>query len=193
METHDVAKKIGVKNANLSHITSFGNYLLAQSFGYDNEGNYNSYLIRYNEFYNIKTKIEGNGKIKIKEDALEGETVSFELLPDDDNEVDKVEVLNGSENILITNNSFIMPNSDVIVNVVFKEKQTTIVKEEKYICTEKNDKYFDSNGNEVDKETYYQSCGVVDNPKTGFYLPPLLILAIFVIILIKKKNIIKKI
>ena len=48
---------------------------------------------------------------------------------------------------------------------------------EKLICTEKDDKYYDKNGNSVSKEAYMESCGVVENPQTGS------ILSIFIIFL----------
>ncbi len=41
------------------------------------------------------------------------------------------------------------------------------------ICTEKDNLYYDIDGNIVSKEEYYESCGTVDNPKTGNILPML--------------------
>ncbi len=60
-----------------------------------------------------------------------------------------------------------------------------------YKCQEKDGKYYDKNGNSVTKETYYKSCGVVENPKTGSVLSLLtiVILGILVVLtaIIKKK------
>ncbi len=60
------------------------------------------------------------------------------------------------------------------------EKETS-----KIICSEKDGKYYDKNGNEVSKEAYYTSCGVVENPKTGNFLPIIIfgILSIIVTII----------
>ena len=45
-------------------------------------------------------------------------------------------------------------------------------------CSEKDGKYYDKNGNSVSKEAYFESCGVVENPKTGLMIP-FVILMIF--------------
>ena len=59
----------------------------------------------------------------------------------------------------------------------------------KYQCQEVDNKYYDKDGKEVNKETYYKSCGVVENPKTGNYIPfAILILFILGIILLVIKN-----
>ena len=58
-------------------------------------------------------------------------------------------------------------------------------------CTEKDGKYFDKNGNSVSKEAYFESCGVVENPKTGLMIP-LIMLGIFgmmgISLIIKRKT-----
>ena len=43
------------------------------------------------------------------------------------------------------------------------------------ICTEKDGIYYDKNGNIVSKEAYYTSCNVVENPKTGTFIPILVL------------------
>ena len=64
-------------------------------------------------------------------------------------------------------------------------------------CSEKDGKYFDKNGNSVSKEAYFESCGVVENPKTGliiaWFIVPSLLLGISIMIISKRKTIIKKI
>ena len=169
----------------MSHIISFGKYLLAQSFGYDEDGNYNSYLIKYNQYYNIKTDITGNGQIEVKDEAYEGENVSFESIPLDNSELVSLEViLPDNTKLDFTDSSFIMPDSDVIIKAVFKSD---------LYCTEENDQYYDKNGNIVDKESYFESCGLVENPKTGLFLSPILLLILIIsIVFIKRKNFVHK-
>ncbi len=58
-------------------------------------------------------------------------------------------------------------------------------------CSEKDGLYFDKNGNSVSKEAYFESCGVVENPKTGLMIP-IIILGIFGImglsLIVKRKT-----
>ena len=58
-------------------------------------------------------------------------------------------------------------------------------------CSEKDGLYFDKNGNSVSKEAYFESCGVVENPKTGLMIP-LIMLIIFgmmgISLIIKRKT-----
>ncbi len=63
-------------------------------------------------------------------------------------------------------------------------------------CSEKDGKYYDKNGNSVSKEAYFESCGVVENPKTGIELPlALLIMSVIlgIHILLRNKNYFRKI
>ena len=62
-------------------------------------------------------------------------------------------------------------------------------------CSEKDGKYYDKNGNSVSKEAYFESCGVVENPKTGIILSltTLIIFTILGIYILLKKNYLKKI
>ncbi len=68
-------------------------------------------------------------------------------------------------------------------------KEAVETNNKKYQCQEVDNKYYDKDGKEVNKETYYKSCGVVENPKTGNYIPfAILILFILGIILLVIKN-----
>lgn len=70
--------------------------------------------------YNIKTSTN-NGKISIPTTSNEGNNISFNVTPDKGYELDKITVLDSDEKeIIITNNTFTMPNSDVTVSVTFK-------------------------------------------------------------------------
>ena len=75
------------------------------------------------------------------------------------------------------------------IDITSEEKEETIITGEK--CSEKDGKYFDKNGNSVSKEAYFESCGVVENPKTGLMIP-IVILSLFGImgisLIIKRKN-----
>ena len=63
-------------------------------------------------------------------------------------------------------------------------------------CSEKDGLYFDKNGNSVSKEAYFESCGVVENPKTGLMVP-FVILMIFGLmglsLIVKRKTYFEKI
>lgn len=186
VETHDISKEIGVKNANMSHIISYGKYLLAQSFGYDEDGNYNSYLIKYNQYYNIKTDVTGNGQIKVKDEAYEGEKVSFESIPLGSSELVSLEViLPDNTKLDFTDGSFVMPDSDVVIKAVFKS--------DNLYCTEENGQYYDKSGNTVSKESYFEDCGLVENPKTGLFLSPILLLILIIsMVFIRRKNFVNR-
>ena len=79
-------------------------------------------------------------------------------------------------------------------NLIEDDKKAEIVTGEK--CSEKDGLYFDKNGNSVSKEAYYESCGVVENPKTGIELPLAILIMSIILgthILLKNKNYFRKI
>ncbi len=59
-------------------------------------------------------------------------------------------------------------------------------------CKEDGDTYYDKNGNKVSKEAYLESCGLVENPKTGSIIPPFLIFIVAIVtglyFVLKTKN-----
>lgn len=63
-------------------------------------------------------------------------------------------------------------------------------------CSEGDGKYYDKNGNLVSKEAYFESCGVVENPKTGskltIILLPLIIIGFAIMKLTNNKSPLKR-
>ena len=66
---------------------------------------------------------------------------------------------------------------------------------ESLICSEQDGSYYDKDGQKVSKEEYFESCGTVENPKTGNILPILtfsLVLLFGFILFTNRKNYIFK-
>ena len=71
---------------------------------------------------NITVKSVKNGKVEIDSKAVNGQPVKLKITPDNNFELDNLKVadVDGNE-IKVTDNSFVMPSTDVIVEVSFKE------------------------------------------------------------------------
>lgn len=81
-------------------------------------------LNKYNiNIFNIRTIIKGEGAIDIKDNAISGEEVSYEVVVKDGYKLDKLLIsdINGN-NISSNNNTFIMPNSNVTITAFFTPK-----------------------------------------------------------------------
>ncbi|MBS6105510.1 SpaA isopeptide-forming pilin-related protein [Anaerococcus sp.] len=72
--------------------------------------------------YKIDHQTPNNGEVEVQSSAKAGEVVNISANPDNGYEIDKVTVRSGQGEIQVSNNSFIMPDSDVIVDVTFKAK-----------------------------------------------------------------------
>ena len=82
-------------------------------------------IINSSNLYNIKKNVSVNGIYNIsKNKAMQGENIQITLNPDDGYELDKIIVQNEKTNdyINVVNNNFIMPDSNVIITVIFKKK-----------------------------------------------------------------------
>ncbi|MBR6949996.1 MAG: hypothetical protein IKH54_07425 [Bacilli bacterium] len=73
--------------------------------------------------YNIKTKTDNNGSIKVSEYALESESIVFEIVPDDGYSISKLVITDSKGNKIEydKNYKFIMPASDVLIEVEFSD------------------------------------------------------------------------
>ncbi len=127
------------------------------------------------DIYTKKVTLENNG-IEYTEKNIHTEN--------DDSVVTVVGDVSGVSNLKIDLTKFNLDN--LIEN---NEKEKPVVTGEK--CSEKDGLYFDKNGNSVSKEAYFESCGVVENPKTGLMIP-IVILSLFGImgisLIIKRKT-----
>lgn len=78
---------------------------------------------KYYFAYNIETKNDGNGKIEVKESSKPGETVTFVVTPNDGYKIDIIKVTDADGNVLtFTDNTFTMPNANVVVEVSFTKE-----------------------------------------------------------------------
>ena len=165
--------EILIKEANNSSI-KFKNY----------ENLVDMYLITFNIASDKYTIDENSNVIYIGNDSKDNILENIKV------DIDKNEL--GVEPLLkfeINNNELLIKqNSDneVVKKFTIKTGNAPILK-----CSEKDGKYFDKNGNSVSKEAYFESCGVVENPKTGLMIP-LIMLIIFgmmgISLIIKRKT-----
>lgn len=72
--------------------------------------------------HKIYTNPNGKGRIKVdKTEAVEGEKVTFTLIPEEGNTITGLSVRSGNGQVnIVDGNSFIMPNEDVTINATFK-------------------------------------------------------------------------
>lgn len=90
----------------------------------DGEIAYTTSLIRFNKpTKKVDKKVTGEGNVVIdKSKANVGDRITFEVNPGKNYEVDSIKVIDSNGNVIeTTGNSFIMPDTDVTVEVVFKE------------------------------------------------------------------------
>ena len=73
--------------------------------------------------YNIKTKTDNNGSIKVSEYALESESIIFEIVPNDGYSISKLVITDSKGNKIEydKNYKFVMPASDVLIEVEFSD------------------------------------------------------------------------
>ena len=146
-----------------------------------NYNNYNDYEFRYAYGYKEYLTMEKNGVLikTVDKDNVFGTNVDDYV----------VVFVSGISELNIDLTKFSLENLDIPA-----EEEEPITGEK---CSEKDGKYFDKNGNSVSKEAYFESCGVVENPKTGliiaWFIVPSLLLGISIMIISKRKTIIKKI
>ena len=124
------------------------------------------------DIYTKKVTLENNG-IEFTEKNIHTEN--------DDSAVTVVGDVSGVSNLKIDLTKFNLDN-------LIETNEESVVGEK---CSEKDGLYFDKNGNSVSKEAYFESCGVVENPKTGLMIP-LIMLGIFgmmgISLIIKRKT-----
>ena len=85
----------------------------------------NHIVQKYILSYNVTSKTDGNGIIKVKEKFSASEKVLFEIIPNEGYKIDKIVVTDSSGNILTFHeNTFTMPSTDVKI-------EATFIKEEK--------------------------------------------------------------
>ncbi len=77
----------------------------------------------YTPIYNIETKTDGNGTIKVLSTAKSGEGVTFEITPKEGYVLGVVKVTDKDGNVLtFTDYKFTMPSSDVTIEATFLPK-----------------------------------------------------------------------
>ncbi len=122
LETHDVAKEIGLENIDLTHIHTFNDEFVLQAFGKSDE--LNSYLIRYKYIrHNITKEVIGKGSLNVPSDAAVEEQVNIEAIPEEGYVLKNITIKSASGKVIdMENNSFIMPDEDVNIIATFEEK-----------------------------------------------------------------------
>ena len=68
IESHDVAKEMGIERIDLTHILAYQDKFLLQGFGYDDEHKLSSYVIRYSNNFKENTYVEETPKEIITND-----------------------------------------------------------------------------------------------------------------------------
>lgn len=77
-------------------------------------------IMKLNIEHDISTNIKGKGKVEVIESSGKGEVVTFVITPEKGYVLDSVKVTDSNGNVLIlTDNTFTMPNADVVVEAVF--------------------------------------------------------------------------
>ena len=75
----------------------------------------------YKLTYNIKTNVTGDGQIEVQDKAMVGDEVKFNIIPSNDWILSKIIIKDSQGNIIeYKDNSFIMPDSDVTIEVTFE-------------------------------------------------------------------------
>ena len=88
---------------------------------------YGSIILKYGyKDYNITTNIKGEGTIEINEIAKEGDKVTFKVNSSNNYELKSIKVVTVSGKVIeVTDNSFIMPDEDIIIEGEFVKTLTT--------------------------------------------------------------------
>lgn len=105
----------------------------------------NAYLVSFALNYDITTNITGFGDLNVEETGVYNEEKVMQITPEPGNEISDLVITDSAgNNISYTDDyKFIMPNSDVVIDVTFELKTAT------------------PSGNEID----------IENPSTGAVLP----------------------
>ncbi len=83
---------------------------------------FGSVILKYGyKDYKITTNIEGKGSVSVSSTGKEGETISYSATPDDGYELKSIKVVSASGKEIETtdDNTFILPNEDVTIEVEF--------------------------------------------------------------------------
>lgn len=130
VETHDVAKEIGVTRADITSINNHGDAITLQAYAYDENGEFSSYLTRYLPQYPIKTIVKGSGKIEVINKNYSGENITYIITPEKGYVLGMVKVYDEDGNVIeVTGNSFIMPASAVTIEAIFLPENPDTFKE----------------------------------------------------------------
>ncbi len=83
----------------------------------------NPIVVKYSIDYAIESKDDGNGKVEVNTNAKAGDKVTFKVTPNEGFVVNTIKITNMNGNVIEhSDNSFIMPSGDVIVDVTFKKE-----------------------------------------------------------------------
>lgn len=100
----------------------------------------------YIEEYSIAIEETTNGTIDVIDKSLVGENITINITPNKGYKLEKVEVLDkDNNNVDLTDNTFIMPKSDVTIKATFKPLEYTFITEDNQIYNG-NDLVFKTNG-----------------------------------------------
>lgn len=130
VETHDVAKEIGVTRADITSINHHGDAITIQAYAYDNNNVFSSYLARYLPQYKIKTEVKGSGTIEVVDKNYSGENITYVVTPSKGFVLGTVKVYDSYGNeVKVNGNTFVMPTSDVTIEATFLPENPDTFKE----------------------------------------------------------------
>ena len=115
----DVEEKIKVLPLQMT-VEVPGGYWDNDNYNFDKIDNYTA-LLYFSLNYNVETKTSGKGSITATPDkAEEGEPVTFKVTPEPGYVLSYVKVIDANGNVVtFTNNTFVMPSSDVTIEATF--------------------------------------------------------------------------
>ncbi len=104
------------------------NYILTPTSLEEEINGRNPVALKYSFTYDIETKTDGNGDIKVENTSKSGEEITYEVTPKKGYVLGVVKVTDSNGNTIeFTSNRFTMPNSDVTIEATFIPEVLSII------------------------------------------------------------------
>ena len=163
-----------VKNGSALHLAMPGeNFEIpvagTWTFTVDRDSNPMTVVISGDWYFRVETETPTNGTLSAdKDQALEGETVTLTVNPNEGYEIDELYYMKGTEKVTITGTSFQMPAGDVKVYATFKQSEYNIT-----VNSSENGSVTPSK----DKATMGETITLTVSPAEGYELESLTVMA----------------
>ncbi len=139
------------------------------TFTVDRDSNPMTVVISGDWYFRVETETPTNGTLSAdKDQALEGETVTLTVNPNEGYEIDELYYMKGTEKVTITGTSFQMPAGDVKVYATFKQSEYNIT-----VNSSENGSVTPSK----DKATMGETITLTVSPAEGYELESLTVMA----------------